>query len=191
MAVYFLQAEGSGLVKIGTAGNATARVQAIQSMCSEPLHLLAVHEESGLREERELHRKLEKHRSHGEWFSPAEAVLEAARHPPPVVAPVPLWRGHRVAARLDESRPAAGSEELVLWAWESRLPPVEKLVLMEIANAPSGLVIAEWTPRKVAAKGAGLRRILRRLQDERWIVPVPDLPDGYWWARGDYEEDGT
>lgn len=65
--VYFIQ---SGTrVKIGVATNVRDRLSGLQIGSPEPLHVLAVIENAGLSEERELHAKFARHHIRGEWFS--------------------------------------------------------------------------------------------------------------------------
>lgn len=81
--VYFVEAEGTGLVKIGSAVNVHRRLAEISSGCPVPLKVLAVAQGSRTREA-ELHALLLPYRSKGEWFrkSPAmEAVIAALDAP--------------------------------------------------------------------------------------------------------------
>lgn len=76
--VYFLRAEVVGLVKIGTAVCLRKRVQAIHSASPVKLSYLG-HVEGGRLREVELHAKFDEHRVRGEWFSPADELLEFIR----------------------------------------------------------------------------------------------------------------
>lgn len=72
--VYFIQAGTSGPIKIGTARNAIARMEALQISCSEELRLLAFIPGDQI-VERALHREFRADRMRGEWFEPSPALL--------------------------------------------------------------------------------------------------------------------
>lgn len=76
MSVYFIQKrDGTGPIKIGYAANPIWRLQAIEAMNPEPLQILATVE--GTQQlERALHRKYAKFRVKGEWFEPAQVILD-------------------------------------------------------------------------------------------------------------------
>ncbi len=65
--VYFIEAVGTGLVKIGYAGNVDSRLTALLTASAHPLKLLGTMK-GGPILEGELHLQLAEHRSHGEWF---------------------------------------------------------------------------------------------------------------------------
>jgi ORF6N domain len=73
---YFLQAGKDGPIKIGSTRNLAVRIRTLMTMSPVPLQLLGVmkgdHEES-------CHMQLGIYRIHGEWFTPAEPVLEFIR----------------------------------------------------------------------------------------------------------------
>lgn len=72
--IYFIQAESSGLVKIGWATCPKTRMAQMQA--HGPLKLLLLHSEPGNgREEAELHRQFTADRQHGEWFAPCSALM--------------------------------------------------------------------------------------------------------------------
>jgi len=73
--VYFIQAQHSGLIKIGSAASPRQRLQTLQTGSPEPLVLLG-DVPGGGRRERELHRKFADDRSHGEWFTPSSALTD-------------------------------------------------------------------------------------------------------------------
>lgn len=74
--VYFLQAEGTGLIKIGFSKNPGRRFRNARAFASEPLRLLGLHP-GGRRLERKLHRAFRAECSHGEWFHPVPDLLAA------------------------------------------------------------------------------------------------------------------
>lgn len=89
--VYFVQAEGGGLIKIGWATKPAARIFNMQMYCPVRLDLLLEVVGSG-QLERTLHVKFATYRRHGEWFEPAAELLElidAWRREPP---PAPEWK---------------------------------------------------------------------------------------------------
>ena len=77
--VYFLLAPKSGMVKIGRTANATGRIEGLQIGCPEKLKLLLLLEEHPPFEERRLHRRFNKYRSHGEWFRYTGKVVKFVR----------------------------------------------------------------------------------------------------------------
>lgn len=76
--IYFLEAVGCRLVKIGYSLDVLRRVSAIAVSCPVELRLRALLP-GGPSDERELHRRFAADRSHGEWFriTPAIAALMA------------------------------------------------------------------------------------------------------------------
>ena len=73
---YFLQAGASGPIKIGSTRNLPVRIRTLMTMSPVPLRLLGImkgdHEDA-------CHLRLGAYRVHGEWFTPAEPVLEFIR----------------------------------------------------------------------------------------------------------------
>lgn len=78
--VYFIRAEGVGLIKIGAASCIHKRLATLRSMSPVPLELLGV-----LRIaprsiiEQMMHGRFAHLRSHGEWFREADDLLEFIR----------------------------------------------------------------------------------------------------------------
>jgi hypothetical protein len=68
MAIYLVQSETSGLVKIGYAANVKKRLRLLQTGSADRLRLLRLLE-GGRAEEAGLHRRFAQHRKRGEWFS--------------------------------------------------------------------------------------------------------------------------
>jgi hypothetical protein len=87
--VYFIQAEGLGLIKIGVANCSHSRLRCLAPMSPAPLTLLgAVKTDKVGSLEKELHRQFAEHRSHGEWFKAAPELVRyieanASRPPKP------------------------------------------------------------------------------------------------------------
>jgi hypothetical protein len=69
---YFIRSRLTGYIKIGTSVNARKRLRGLASMYPDCFELIAV---GGI--ESELHKQLNTHRVHGEWFQPHADVLRA------------------------------------------------------------------------------------------------------------------
>jgi hypothetical protein len=86
---YFLQAGKDGPIKIGSTKNLVVRLRTLATMSPVPLRLLGVMK--GDHEER-CHLLLGAFRIHGEWFAPADTVLEFIREnaftPKPAIPPL-------------------------------------------------------------------------------------------------------
>lgn len=77
--VYFIEAEESGLIKIGRAADPGRRLAAMQTGSAEPLRLLrtiATDDDKTL--ERTFHRRFAGSRHHGEWFEPSPGLTKFA-----------------------------------------------------------------------------------------------------------------
>lgn len=72
--IYFAQAEGSPLVKIGTSERVSARLKQIAKELNRPVSLLAVCA-GGRAEESMLHDRFAELRQHGEWFWPNDDLM--------------------------------------------------------------------------------------------------------------------
>lgn len=73
--IYFVQAGENGPIKIGYCRDLKARLHGIQTGCPERLSVLGVM--GGTRDtETEFHQRFAKHIRHGEWFNPAEEIIE-------------------------------------------------------------------------------------------------------------------
>jgi hypothetical protein len=85
--IYFAQPEGGGMIKIGmTEGCVVKRIAALQTQCPVMLNILAT-KRAAKYHERELHDLLWRHRSHGEWFHPAEEVMAEVAKATPYTGP--------------------------------------------------------------------------------------------------------
>jgi hypothetical protein len=75
-AVYFVQAQALGLIKIGVAVDPKIRLGDLQCGSPDALAMLGViwsEDAQGL--EGSLHRRFRDHRRHGEWFAPVPALI--------------------------------------------------------------------------------------------------------------------
>jgi hypothetical protein len=80
--VYFIEAVGMGLVKIGYTLRPVERFMGMLGVCPCPLSLLGSMQ-GGPRKERQLHNQLAEYRTHGEWFKKVpevEAVIATCTH---------------------------------------------------------------------------------------------------------------
>ena len=66
--LYFIGCENINMVKIGIAYFVANRLKDIQNMCPIPIGIIGIIENGGKGLERELHKKFNHLRSHGEWF---------------------------------------------------------------------------------------------------------------------------
>lgn len=73
-AVYFIQGESGGPIKIGMARNVRARMASLQTAHHSRLHLLG-QMPGGSALESQLHRQFAAHRLQGEWFAPTAELL--------------------------------------------------------------------------------------------------------------------
>ena len=76
--VYFLEAEGMSMVKIGEvrSGQANSRRAALQTGCPAILRLILLIEDAGPTLEAELHKRFSKHRVHHEWFRLDREIIQ-------------------------------------------------------------------------------------------------------------------
>lgn len=83
--VYFIEAVGLDLIKIGYTSDLTERLRKLAPGCPAPLRLLGT-VPGGLEIERHYHERLAAYRSRGEWFrrSPAlDAIVSGLDQPEP------------------------------------------------------------------------------------------------------------
>jgi hypothetical protein len=78
-AVYFVQAKQGGPIKIGVSSDVPKRIRAIQTTSPAELLVLRVIPSGGRELERKLHESFAAHRLHGEWFEPAQELLDYIR----------------------------------------------------------------------------------------------------------------
>ena len=74
MAVYFIRALGTDLMKIGSASNVMKRLGALQTGSPHRLWLMHICD-GGLKEEGDLHRRFAQFRRNGEWFALSDEHL--------------------------------------------------------------------------------------------------------------------
>jgi hypothetical protein len=67
--LYFIEAVGVGLVKIGISDNVQQRFEKLQCASPVPLRLLGTIADAGAETERDWHRDYAAFRSHAEWFT--------------------------------------------------------------------------------------------------------------------------
>ena len=96
--VYFIEAEGTGLVKIGVGNCAYARLKSLDQMSAVPLRLLGSVKTDKLGAlEKGLHSRFAAHRARGEWFRADTELMafiaEAATMPRKPRAPLFGQRG--------------------------------------------------------------------------------------------------
>lgn len=81
MSVYLIQA-GDGPIKIGFSEKPEYRLIKMQADCPAPLRIIGL-VEGGRDREAELHAKFAVHRQNGEWFAPAQEILDfCEKHSP-------------------------------------------------------------------------------------------------------------
>lgn len=73
--IYFLEAQGLGIFKIGFTHHLYRRCKVIQATCPVPLKLVRW-VRGGLKDERLLFMLFHKERLHGEWFKDSPALRE-------------------------------------------------------------------------------------------------------------------
>jgi len=102
--VYFIEAVGLDLVKIGYARDIDERLRKLAPGCPAPLRLLGVIS-GGPSTERYLHVTLEASRAHGEWFRRGPALTEvlATIDPPPAPVRRPASRSIRLLRENTET----------------------------------------------------------------------------------------
>lgn len=89
MPVYFIRAGSTGPIKIGHARNPQSRLSEIQVGHHEEVRLLGWYD-GGVAEERALHARFSQHHIRGEWFHPADEILEMAEAAPGKVVDPPF-----------------------------------------------------------------------------------------------------
>lgn len=73
--VYFIEAEETGLVKIGHAANPESRMKSIQGMSPAKLRLIG-YMPGSIADEKALHARFATDRSHGEWFRHSRQISD-------------------------------------------------------------------------------------------------------------------
>lgn len=81
LAVYFVAADGTGLIKIGSSADVPLRLLSLQTSSPVPLRLVATIPECRAGLEGELHERFAHLHSHGEWYRAEPELMEyIARH---------------------------------------------------------------------------------------------------------------
>lgn len=78
MPVYFIQAGDGGMVKIGYSAHPESRLSKMQSDSAVRLAILGIMP-GALAEEQAMHERFAAHRELGEWFRPAQEIVDFAR----------------------------------------------------------------------------------------------------------------
>ena len=73
--VYFVQADFTGLIKIGKSVHPSLRLQGLQAENADNLKLIGLMRAQHERTEALLHNQFKKWRLHGEWFQPATEIF--------------------------------------------------------------------------------------------------------------------
>jgi hypothetical protein len=91
LSIYFVEAIGTGRIKIGITGNVTKRMQVLGAQCPVPTRLLCVLSGT-MATERALLRLFSADRAHGEWFTASESlrafVQSTEHHKRELIAPL-------------------------------------------------------------------------------------------------------
>jgi len=113
MRVYFVEATGLDLVKIGFARNVAARLADLQCASPVTLRLLGT-VPGGIEVERFFHKDLAEYRVRGEWFALNDRLREyianadkAAVHPPEIQAAIDKTAAHYKRRRVAMMRRAS------------------------------------------------------------------------------------
>lgn len=77
--VYFIQAGPEGPIKIGISEDPHQRLKTMQPSNPEPLALIGAYPMRPP-DEPVLHHRFKQHRIRGEWFTPAQEIIDWARH---------------------------------------------------------------------------------------------------------------
>jgi len=72
--VYFIGCQTTKQVKIGFSANVTKRFNALKSQSPVPLELL-ITIPGTKKDEKKLHKRFRKYRTHGEWFEPNKRIM--------------------------------------------------------------------------------------------------------------------
>jgi hypothetical protein len=129
--VYFVQAELVGLIKIGSTFDLGKRLAGVYLASPVPLRTLGVIRGAGRATEKELHRRFEVDRAHGEWFHPVPELLayisEHAERIDP--APVVIINSNVLAAlhRWESGDSEPRVSEFVAWCRVLGVDPADAL----------------------------------------------------------------
>ncbi len=88
--IYFAQDE-NGFIKIGTAGSVKERLHNLKYERKSTIILLGILP-GHFEKEKELHMLFEKHHVEGEWFTPAQEILDFIQSNTEKELPEPIWQ---------------------------------------------------------------------------------------------------
>lgn len=174
--VYFVRALTLGLIKIGIAKNASARLIGMQTGSPDKLELMGVvrpRDEDPVFLEQRLHHRFRRHKSHGEWFHPVPALVEyieqnavslevdrqqliyEAMERIGILEPSDQRTASAIQAELDAFRRAAELRE-------QNLQPEQIVALMPRPSIPEGVPVPQGNGRKARMERYLLARGLER-----------------------------
>lgn len=140
MAIYFARAEGTDLVKIGYAVNASTRLRYLQAGCPHTLRLVRV-EEGGRQTEAALRRRYKAQQIEREWFSWSDDMMSVSvpSHLPDLHVSlnpsIPLHRAARIIGSTNRLAKAINRTQSTVWGWMKRgWPPPEACPAIERAT---------------------------------------------------------
>lgn len=115
--VYFIEAVGLDLIKIGYTADLTERLRKLAPGCPAPLRLLGT-VPGGLEIERHYHERLTAHRTRGEWFRKCDAldaIIAGIDKPAPAPDRAKL-RENRQAAKMNAAYEANAERLFREWS---------------------------------------------------------------------------
>lgn len=168
--VYFVRATTLRLIKIGRARDMGQRLSGLQVGSPDKLELMGIIRPADPEQlEADLHRRFDRHRTHGEWFSPAPA-LEAyiAEHAISLEADRQefIWEMYE---RMGVDTSAARALQLEAWEETGELPPIA------VGRTPREIITASHPlrpqlPAGIIIKGNGPKARLARYKAARGIT---------------------
>lgn len=151
-AVYFVQADASGLIKIGTSGNSDKRIGNLRGANGSTLTVLAIIRPADRAVEQALHERFAEARHHGEWFNPVPELLEFIEQLKTSLRQMPVTPHARPAAARKPYRVIAPREQPA----SVRPPTADVLdsVLTQLA-ADSDPLISTWAKKLLQSPEEG------------------------------------
>ncbi len=173
--IYFIKNIANGQIKIGFAENPNTRLANLQTGSTDKLVLIKSIE-GDLAVEAQLHRQFAVHRLHGEWFTPADDLIQFIRgkddkslegkffhsfHPDGEI----LWQGYVIAEQAD------GYYLVHLFEWMLGEPSVQKVVhLGEMADwelYDSAEEMNDAYERRTGRSGKGILKTLAEVRGKK------------------------